>query len=1047
MSEKFLKKNKLLSELSDACQKYPRAEKILISPDYQTGNQILESLTRCGTPWINFHVTTVASLAMDLAEEAIISKNLRMLSQGGIQIVVDSIFNDLSDSKELKYFEKHPINKGIIEALAKTISELRLNRVCADNIKSDSFLSPLKEKDIKLLLCAYEKTLDERRLADKVTLITLAMESLKGIAERLVLSERKRVEGKERKYFMPSSYCLSGMEREFLEALCEEDLIVLAEDPVYGIDRPADCWAQKNQENPPVVGADIERLKWLFASGESPQAFKDGTIDIFSALGYRNEIREAARRIIVGKITVDDTEVIYTNRANYADLIYSLCEKLQIPVTFAEGLPGHITGAGRALMAFLLWMKRDFGEIYLRHAIDSGGLKWDSLNNETAGSTTLSYLLRSSGIGWGRDRYSLVLSKKIEEGKRMVGKLREEGEESAALYQEDKIRNLTALRGLCESLFEKLPLKDKDGAIEFHKLCKGCVSFLQEHINIANETDAVFVSAAKEQFTMLETLIESKMSLEEAMSKLINIVSGIRIKASGPKPGHLHVSSYRSGGKSGRGNTFIVGLDEGKFPEKITQDPVLLDDERKKISEGLEVSESRMARNIYSMTQLISGLRGKLTASYSSFDIKEGKSSFPSSLVLQIFRIKENDPKADYNALFNALGDPVGFGGTPDSGIGLDEIDWWIGHLTEKSVLKECMAAVKEYYEGIEDGVKAEEHRSSNVFTEYDGKVTGADHELDPRLNKKMVTSATRLEAAARCPFSYFLENVLGVRKPEEMEKEAFVWLDALARGSLLHEVFQKFIDALKGEKGTVDLQKEKAWMEGILDGIVKQYKEDIVPPSEGVFQNEYLQLKRDIGVFLRINQELQTESVACEAVFGSEGKDLVAIPLGEGKSILLKGKIDRIEKAGPLEYHVWDYKTGSSYAYEENGYVAGGEQLQHGLYAVAAEEILKKMINDPKVKVTKSGYILPTEKGIKAGKGGLFERATDKKEVWQAALNKLLDLIGRGNFIHATKDVCRFCDYADVCNQEAARARMKLKLRNPDNKELQPWLELKEMR
>ena len=1022
--------NILLSELGSFCQKYPRIEKVLIVPDYQTGHQILESLTRAGTSWINFHIITMSSLAMEFAEDAMASKSLQILPQSGIHVVVDSIFNTLSDSGKLKYFEKHPINKGIVEALARTISELRLHGISSDTIKKGSFLSPSKENDIRLLLSSYDKILEERHFADKAELVALA------------LKETKKVIKKEEKiYFIPSSYYVSGMERQLLEKICGDGLVVLKEDQVYGLDRPSDSLCKDKQEKQPGVESNIERLKWLFASRKAPPVIKDGTIDIFSALGYRNEIREILRRIVSGKIAVDDVETIYTDQKSYAELIYSLCEKLRMPVTFSEGLPAYITGAGRALIGFLLWVKEDFGETYLRRAIDSGGLKWDSKGDETVGSSSLAYLLRTSGIGWGRDRYSLILSKKIEECKKTACELREEGDESAALYQEDKVRNLAVLKGLCESLLDLIPAKDKDDKIDFNKLCIGCVKYLEKHIRVSNENDAIFISGVKEQFEMLATLIESNMIFEEAISKLINIVSGMRIMAAGPKPGHLYVSSAKNGGRSGRGNTFLVGLDEGKFPEKISQDPILLDDERKKVSNTLEISEERMAKTIYNMAQLVSGLRGKLTVSFSAFDIKEGRKSFPSSFVLQIFRIKEGDPKADYNTLFNALGDPVGFDGKVD----LDEIDWWIRRLAEKGILKDGMEAVAKHYEGVKDGLTAKEKRASAIFTEYDGKVVDAESELDPRVNKKMVMSPTRIEAAARCPFSYFIENILGVKKPKETEKEIFVWLDALERGSLFHEVFQKFIDSTK-EKKSDDPKKDRELILSILDDVVNRYKEDIPPPSETIFQNEYLQLKRDVDVFLKITGELKTKPVECEAIFGDDVKNTVTVPLGSGKSILLRGKIDRIDKAGPSEYHVWDYKTGSSYPYEEKGYVAGGEQVQHGLYAVAAEEILKKSGKDKNGKVTKSGYILPTEKGTREGKGGIFERPTDKKEVWQSAVNKVLDLVGKGSFIATTEEACKFCDYVDVCGGEDARDRMKIKLDNPANKEIHVWLDLKDM-
>ena len=1027
--------NNLIAELADVSSQYPRAEKILIMLDYQTGRQILENLVRSGTPWINFRVKTVESLATELVKDALTEKGFERLSAVGMQFVIDSVFNDLADSKKLKYFEKHPVNKGMVEALTRTVRELRVSGINSGNLKKGCFLSPAKENDIRLMLSEYEKTLKDKKLVDTA-----------GIIEMAIANIGKGKEAGECKYLIFSRHYMRGIEKEFVKKLCAKDLVIIKEDPVFRLDKPSDMWPAEDAAEKPKCDTDIERLKWLFGSKKAPPPFKDGTIDIFSAIGYRTEIREALRRIAAGKIKVDEAEIVYTDRENYANLIHALCEKMNIPVTFSEGFEPHITTSGRAMMGFLLWIKEDFGESYLRRVFESGGLEWKSASEPNMpGSSTLAYLLRTSGVGWGRDRYDLALTKRIEECIQARDEFRAEGEEDSAVYQEKKADNLATLKRICEELLGLIPEKTEDKKIEFGRLCEACVAFLGKYVKILNEDDVAFIESAKGQFTMLGSLIEGKMLFDEAMEKLINTVDNIKVGASRPQPGCLHVSHYRNGGCSGRANTFIVGLNESSFPEKISQDPVLLDEERQRISADLELSADKLKKSVYDMAGLISGLRGKLTASFSSYDIKESRKSFPSSLVLQIFRIKDGNPSADYNTLFEALGEPVGFSESFSARIELDETDWWLNKLVDNGVLKDGMDPVQRYYKGIREGLAAKVSRSSNKLTEYDGKVMPAGSDLDPRENKDIIMSCSRLESAAKCPFVYFIENILRVREPDEVEKDVTEWLDAAERGSLLHEVFQVFIDKARADKKIAPGSKEeKEAINTILGDIVKKYKEAIPPPSEIIFENECTQLKRDVLIFLKINKELATTSIGSELCFGANKEDAVKIPLGNGKNILLRGKIDRVDLAKPSVYHVWDYKTGGSYLYDERGYVAGGEQVQHALYAVAAEEILKKSGKDKNPKVEQSGYLLPTEKGTRDGKGGIFSRPTADRERWQAALNKLLDMIGSGAFIVGSGGTCSFCDYGDVCGGDKAKEYMKAKLENEDNKELKAWKELK---
>lgn len=1050
---KTLPQNNLITLLSDAAKQYPRAEKILIVPDRTTGNHILQNLARAGTPWINFDIKTVTLLAVELVEDRLIAEKLQAISSIGSQAVLDSVFNELADENKLKYFEKHPVNKGIVEALTRTVRELRLNGITSDKLKKGSFINPHKEGDMRLILAKYEKTLEEQKLVDGAILIMMALEQL---GKKWGQSPPRGnpnlgdsphfVTKSESKYFILSRYYMRGIEREFLVKLCGNDLTIIEEDPAIGLPLPSDSWSTGKVAEPDKCNSDIERLKWLFKSKGSPEALKDGTIELSSAIGYRNEVREALRHICDENTTVDDTEIIYTDAESYADLIYSLCEKLKMPVTFSEGLSSYMTAAGRAMLGFLLWVKEDFSEIYLRHVFESSGLEWESSKkSDMPGGTTLAFLLRTSGIGWGRERYTVVLDGQILETKQVAADLRKEGEDKDAERKDSKARDLAVLKEICEGLLTLVPPKDKTGKIDFGKFCEGCIMFLDKHVRKTGESDAAFVKIASERLAMLGGLIKGPMIFDEAMEKIFNAVSGIRVGASGPKPGHMHASHHRQGGRSGRGRTFIVGLDEGKFPAKAGQDPVLLDEERAKISDGLELSTERMSKNIYDMAALMAGLRGKVTFSYSAYDIKEDRKAFPSSILLQVFRIKEGDPSADYDTMLKSIGEPVGFAESPSGKIVLDETDWWLSRLIDGGVLKDGMDAVTDIYEGIQEGLTARRMRESDTLTEYDGKIKPHGGDLDPRQKADMVMSCSRLETAAKCPFAYFVANVLGVKKPDEVEKDTGAWLDAATRGKLLHEVFQIFINKTTGSKTKPSPREEEQSIEEILEGAISKYNALVPPPSDIVFKSECVQLKRDVGVFLQINRELGTEPVGTEVAFGDAKEGSVKIPLGEGKYISLRGKIDRIDKAAPSKYLVWDYKTGGTSYYEENGYVSGGEQIQHALYAVAAEAILRTRYKDKDAAVVAAGYIFPTEKGTKDGQGGIFPRPTDDKDRWREALNKLLDIIATGTFIVNNKDVCKFCDYMDICGGKTAQGLMSAKLENPENKALDPWKMLKE--
>ena len=153
-----------------------------------------------------------------------------------------------------------------------------------------------------------------------------------------------------------------------------------------------------------------------------------------------------------------------------------------------------------------------------------------------------------------------------------------------------------------------------------------------------------------------------------------------------------------------------------------------------------------------------------------------------------------------------------------------------------------------------------------------------------------------------------------------------------------------------------------------------------------------------------------------------------------------MRGVIDRIDRGADGEFVVWDYKTGSTYGYHDHGYLKQGRQVQHALYAMAAEEILRQSgEKDPQVRW--AGYYFPTERG--EGKRILRDQR-DRHQV-RETLGHLFDLLREGVFPAAEDgNSCRYCDYREVCGQEKAVLRTKEVLKTNPEDYLAPWRRLR---
>ena len=531
---------------------------------------------------------------------------------------------------------------------------------------------------------------------------------------------------------------------------------------------------------------------------------------------------------------------------------------------------------------------------------------------------------------------------------------------------------------------------------------------------------------------------------------LESLTKGIHLGGSGPRPGHVHVSNVFTGGHSGRRHTFIIGLDDGRFPGAGLQDPLLLDGERKKLSPNLPTASAQLSDRLHTFARLMARLRGSVTMSFASLNVLDDREMFPGQVIISAYRILTGKQDTDQTDLLRGIPSPVSFAPSEEDQC-LDKSEWWLWRMCgpEKTGDPENLLAT--YYPHMGRGFHAAQQRYGERFTSFDGFVPQAGFDFDPTAPEGPIMSASRLETIGRCPLAYFFKYILGIDPPEELEIDPNRWLSPLDSGSLLHEVFRRFLNELMKKNKPPRYERDKKRLIEILNECVGRYKSLIPPPGKAVFLRQYRQLEQTILIFLREEENHGNESRPrfLEASIGmpSEGEgtpldtpEPVIVNLPDGKQIRARGRIDRIDQvldSSEGKYRIWDYKTGSTFRFDQPDLFWKGRVVQHALYLSIAQRRLAEFLSG-EVKIDRFGYFFPTARSRGDRRQWTPEQLSDGKII----IGRLCRLLADGIF-PATDDSkdCVYCDYRGVCRDpDATAAAAKMKLDNPGNAELQPF-------
>jgi len=938
--------NVFTAALAVVCREHLLQEKWLLVPSLRVGFQWLDSVVRSGQPVLNVRVRTLPQFALGLAGPQLERAGVSVVGGLEQEHLVGRIFQrvrrgSLSGSAEANarsdggvhrgsgegYLAHLPATPGLIQTLTRALRDLRLAGITAGHLRQqrgrDWVEVPAKGLEIELLLSHYERELRRRRLVDYPAVLQLATRRLR-----------------DDLFAIPGEVLvLAPDQHEMLEGGLERQL-----------------WRSISGSRRRLLPVDAD---W-FESGER----EGSSVELMRAVGEVNEAREVLRRCLAQGIPLDEVEILHTDTQVYVPLLLEICGRLvpddePAPVTFAEGFAVRGFRPGRLLLAWLHWINQDHPQTTLVQMLEDGLLRLDPPMAQdqaqdmdpSVGHAALAQWLRALPIGGGRERYLPLIDGRLSRGA---------GPE------------LLQLRQLVAELLQHAPPGGKRE--DPTQVLLAARNLLQRRARCAGQLDEYsrgrLLALVGDQLQCIERWGQN--AAFSARDWLATLPDEARVGGQGPRAGCVHVAHLLHGGHSGRSCTYVVGLDDGRFPGGGRQDPLLLDGERRALSSELPTAAGRVARDLAAIGGLLGRLRGQVTLSHSCHSLQDDRELFPASLLLSIFRRTRGDDVATGLPEFVEHLSPAAAFAPTNPRRCVDPVEWWLYRLCCQNPVRDPEDVVGRHFPHLGWGLTARRARLSPQLTEYDGLVPRAGADLDPHASST-VLSATALETLGRCPLEYFFRHVLGLAPRPRHLADPSVWLDPATRGALLHQVFHRLMSQLTDRGLVPDFERDERLALRLLEREVGALRAERPPPTGEVFQRELAQLQQVVRIFLREEAELcrTSQPLYFEVAVGTTPRgagtlldtmEPVSVRLPDGTTVRVRGTIDRVDRlAGDAErFAVWDYKTGSSFSFRDADPFRQGRHVQNVLYLALARARLRQRVA-PAARVNSFGYFFPS--------------------------------------------------------------------------------------
>lgn len=422
------------------------------------------------------------------------------------------------------------------------------------------------------------------------------------------------------------------------------------------------------------------------------------------------------------------------------------------------------------------------------------------------------------------------------------------------------------------------------------------------------------------------TLGEKEISLSE-MSRIIRSMIGKLEYSSPPQTlDSVIAASARTARLSSPRIVFVMGANDGDFPNHVNMHGIFSESDKQKLSDGgIEIARPLSDLNASERLVVYKSLSASSEKVFITYPLSDlsGQAKYPAPVVDSIIKMFGNEN-------IRLMGDDI-------------SLDYYA--VTVHSAFYHYMQNRSEnnrYTASIKKILMNEPEYSRRIYYVTSRSEHKQDYKIEPEVVQKLKPftplrlSSTDIETYNTCHFKYFCERCMRIRPHGKME------LDARIAGEIIHECFRSILSSRTKEEF---LNMSYDEIRKSIRECAEKYRNEKLAGDFG--KNAKFELifnkltERLVSVFVHTQNELRVTSFIPRAfeVNLNERKPVV-LPFGENYKLVFGGIIDRVDTCtiGDNKYvRIIDYKSSKKLINSET--LGSGINLQMLLYLFASTD------------------------------------------------------------------------------------------------------------
>lgn len=665
------------------------------------------------------------------------------------------------------------------------------------------------------------------------------------------------------------------------------------------------------------------------------------------AFGQTNEIEAILSYIYKNSIPFDKCLIATSEITDYSKILINYKDATKFDLTIGGNIKINETNPGRMFSSTIEWLNSHSHKEYLKSLINSLYFDKDLLLADLEIPENFDEL--NQGLYSHRDQINIdIILEQI----------------SNFRFDFNLVKNkekLEKYKVLIDDLYSRFPNKKefiRDIRIypfieRFVSLLdKGIVEFVSRYTKLNDESIKLEEDALKKIITSLNYVEEYNIPL----SDIVRVINSIELGSQKSKEGHLHITTISKAISCLRPYVFIVGLSSNNFPGKAVEDPYIMNQDYSKfgLDEASKLNINNNKSNYFALLNAANKYGCEIHLSYNYYNSETLKSQSASSVIFETYKKEYGEDKtlADLNKEFPSDKFKV--------------VSYFQNNILPSNIIGRI------YNENKTIKLPEEKERAPRVT------------EVKTPINTAKAYSASAIKTYAECEYSFFLQYVLGLEQPPQIN--IYQIIDAVSLGTLAHSLLERLDKSKVTSKELFMEIARKAFDQFLISHPTDNFSQVSKEKEEfaNMMGNAYEMDENEKTLF-------KEEDVKCEH---------------RESGILIHGFPDKVIGLSNGHYKVIDYKTGRNISHDPEDPTS---MIQGTIYS----------------------YILKHTKNVEVD-GFEFRYIRQKHSVYSKDMNdyynNLTEILKRlktsletGVFNPASKSVCSDCYWKDICNKRKA--------------------------